>query len=189
MLWLEGRAVGIGRGGDYRVPTQLSPSLPSASASAHTRTAHTHTPLLTSLTLALNAGQVTMHGFAYAAEPWFAQALHLLAQSGAYGVAVDIWVSCRVLMREGGAWGRLVSSSTRTELRELVHRAAAQTLPSTTPASACTPQGHAAMSEHPPAMECTQLCSAAMPYYSPHCQQRWTLSLRAPQTSEHSPAL
>lgn len=34
-----------------------------------------------------------MHGFAYAAEPWFAQALQLLAQSGAYGVAIDIWVS------------------------------------------------------------------------------------------------
>eukprot|EP00967_Tisochrysis_lutea_P036006 scaffold43269_cov24-Tisochrysis_lutea.AAC.4 len=35
--------------------------------------------------------QVTSSGFTYANQPWFAQALHLLAQSGAHGVAVDVW--------------------------------------------------------------------------------------------------
>lgn len=36
--------------------------------------------------------QVTSSGFTYANQPWFAQALQLLAHSGAYGVAVDVWV-------------------------------------------------------------------------------------------------
>lgn len=35
---------------------------------------------------------VTSDGaFKYASAPWFAQSLHLLANSGAYGVAVDVW--------------------------------------------------------------------------------------------------
>lgn len=37
--------------------------------------------------------QVNAEGaFKYASSPWFAQSLHLLANSGAYGVAVDVWV-------------------------------------------------------------------------------------------------
>jgi hypothetical protein len=31
--------------------------------------------------------------FRYATSPWFLRALNLLAQSGVYGVAVDVWVS------------------------------------------------------------------------------------------------
>ena len=37
--------------------------------------------------------QVNADGvFRYATTPWFTQALHLLAASGVYGVAVDAWV-------------------------------------------------------------------------------------------------
>lgn len=31
--------------------------------------------------------------FKYATCPWFAQSLNLLGNSGAYGVAIDVWVS------------------------------------------------------------------------------------------------
>ncbi|KAF5833355.1 glycoside hydrolase superfamily [Dunaliella salina] len=44
-------------------------------------------PVLTMLPL----DTVTSSGFTYANQPWFAQALHVLAQSGAHGVAVDVW--------------------------------------------------------------------------------------------------
>lgn len=38
--------------------------------------------------------QVNSDGiFKYAGSPWFSQSLYLLASSGAYGVAVDVWVS------------------------------------------------------------------------------------------------